>query len=205
VVAVNASGNSDARLRVVFDNGTESNLLMRSLQKALTSDNAGRRISEPIAGPLFADHPEEGDEASGTIYVLRSKSDHPLIVQHRDLVHKIGVTTMEVKQRIARAALDPTFLMADVEVVATYELFNINRSKLENLIHRIFDPARFEVEIRDRFGTPVQPKEWFMVPLFVIDEAVERIRDRSIVNFVYDPNAAKLVERSAIRDGRGHR
>jgi hypothetical protein len=118
-----------------------------------------------------------------------------MIVQHRDLVHKIGVTTMGVKQRIARAPLDPTFLMADVEVVATYELFNINRSKLENLIHRIFEPARFEIEIRDRFGRPVVPREWFMVPLFVVDEAVARIKDRTIVDFSYDPKTAKLVER----------
>ena len=194
-IEITAQGRTDARLRVIFDNGTESNMLMRSLQRSLNKDEAGRRITEPVAGPLFADQPDEGDEASGTIYVLRSKSDHPMVAQHRDLVHKIGVTNMGVKQRIAGARLQPTFLMADVEVVATYELFNINRSKLENLIHRIFEPARFDVEIRDRFGRPVVPREWFMVPLFVIDEAVERIRKRSIVNYVYDPKAAKLVER----------
>lgn len=199
-IEITAQGRTDARLRVIFDNGTESNMLMRSLQRALNKDEAGRRITEPVAGPLFADQPEEGDEASGTIYVLRSKSDHPLVAQHRDIVHKIGVTNMSVKQRIAGARLQPTFLMADVEVVATYELFNINRSKLENLIHRIFDPARFEVEIRDRFGRPVVPREWFMVPLFVIDEAVNRIRDRSIVNFVYDPKMAKLVARPEIQE-----
>lgn len=195
-VEINASGNSDARLRVIFDNGTESNLLMRSLQKALTSDEAGRRIDDPIAGPLFADQPQDGDESSGTIYVLRSKSDHPMVAAHRELVHKIGVTSNSVKQRIAGANMQPTFLLADVEVVATYELFNINRSKLENLIHRIFEPARFDVEILDRFGRPVVPREWFMVPLFVIDEAVERIRDRTIVNFVYDPKTARLIERA---------
>lgn len=194
-IDITAQGRTDARLRVIFDNGTESNMLMRSLQRALNKDEAGRRITEPVAGPLFADQPEEGDEASGTIYVLRSKSDHPMVAQHRDIVHKIGVTNMNVKQRIAGARLQPTFLMADVEVVATYELFNINRSKLENLIHRIFEPARFDVEIRDRFGRPVVPREWFMVPLFVIDEAVKRIRDRSIVNFVYDPRSATLVSR----------
>jgi hypothetical protein len=194
-IDITAQGRTDARLRVIFDNGTESNMLMRSLQRALNKDEAGRRITERVAGPLFADHPEEGDEASGTIYVLRSKSDHHMVAQHRDIVHKIGVTNMSVKQRIAGARLQPTFLMADVEVVATYELFNINRSKLENLIHRIFEPARFEVEIRDRFGRPVVPREWFMVPLFVIDEAVKRIRDRSIVNFVYDPRSATLVSR----------
>ena len=195
-IDITAQGRTDARLRVIFDNGTESNMLMRSLQRALNKDEAGRRITEPVAGPLFADQPEEGDEASGTIYVLRSKSDHPMVAQHRDIVHKIGVTNMSVKQRIAGARLQPTFLMADVEVVATYELFNINRSKLENLVHRIFEPARFEIEIRDRFGRPVVPREWFMVPLFVIDEAVKRIRDRSIVNFVYDPKEAKLIERT---------
>jgi hypothetical protein len=119
-----------------------------------------------------------------------------MVAANRELVHKIGVTNTGVKQRIAGARLQPTFLLADVEVVATYELFNINRSKLENLIHRIFDPARFDVEILDRFGRPVVPREWFMVPLFVIDEAVGRIRDRTIINFVYDPKTAKLVERS---------
>jgi hypothetical protein len=195
-VEINASGNSDARLRVIFDNGTESNLLMRSLQKALTSDEAGRRIDEPVAGPLFADQPQDGDAASGTIYVLRSMSDHPMVAAHRELVHKIGVTSNGVKQRIAGARMQPTFLLADVEVVATYELFNINRSKLENLIHRIFEPARFDVEILDRFGRPVVPREWFMVPLFVIDEAVERIRDRTIVDYRYDPASAKLVKQS---------
>ena len=195
-VEINASGNSDARLRVIFDNGTESNLLMRSLQKALTSDEAGRRIDDPVAGPLFADQPQEGDAASGTIYVLRSKSDHPMVAAHRELVHKIGVTGNGVKQRIAGASMQPTFLLADVEVVATYELFNINRSKLENLIHRIFEPARFDVEILDRFGRPVVPREWFMVPLFVIDEAVERIKDRTIVDYRYDPKSAKLVKQS---------
>jgi hypothetical protein len=190
------------RLRVIFDNGTESNMLMRSLQRALNKDDAGRRITEPVAGPLFADQPEEGDQASGTIYVLRSKSDHPMIARHRDLFHKIGVTTMSVKQRIAGATLQPIYMMADVEVVATYELFNINQTKLENLIHRIFEPARFDVEIRDRFGRPIAPREWFLVPLFVVDEAVKRIKDRSIVNFVYDPKAAKLVERPAIAEQR---
>jgi hypothetical protein len=195
-VEINANGNSDARLRVIFDNGTESNLLMRSLQKALTSDEAGRRIDDPVAGPLFADQPQDGDQASGTIYVLRSKSDHPMVAAHRELVHKIGVTGNGVKQRIAGASMQPTFLLADVEVVATYELFNINRSKLENLIHRIFEPARFDVEILDRFGRPVVPREWFMVPLFVIDEAVERIRDRTIVNYHYDPASAQLVKQA---------
>src|SRR5690606_33558005 len=114
---------TDARLRVIFDNGTESNMLMRSLQRALNKDEAGRRITDPAAGPLFSESLEDGDQASGTIYVLRSKSDHPTVAANRELVHKIGVTTLAVAQRIAGARLQPTFLMADVEVVATFELF----------------------------------------------------------------------------------
>ena len=187
-------GRSDARLRIIFDNGTESNMLMRSLQRALNKDEAGRRITDTVAGPLFTRETEDGDEASGTIYVLRSKADHPLVEKNRELVHKIGVTTLPVEKRIAGARLQPTFLMADVTVVATYELYNINRSKLEHLIHRIFEPCRLNIEIKDRFGKPVMPREWFLVPLFVVDEAVERIRDGSISNFVYDPDAAALVK-----------
>jgi hypothetical protein len=133
----NEHGYIDARVRVIFDNGTESNLLMRSLQKALQQDPAGRRIIEPSAGPLFADQSEEGDEASGIVYVLRSRSDHPVVAAHRHVLHKIGVTGGDIARRIANAHLDPTFLMADVEIVATYELYNnINRTRLENLIHR---------------------------------------------------------------------
>ena len=106
---------------------------------------------------MFAAESEEGDLASGTIYVLRSKSDHPIVAANREVLHKIGVTGGDVARRIANARLDPTFLMADVEVVATYELYNINRRKLENLIHRVFDPARLDIEIKDRFGQPVTP------------------------------------------------
>lgn len=189
----NEQGRTDARLRVIFDNGTESNMLMRSLQRALNKDDAGRRITDPSAGPLFSDQTIDGDEASGTIYVLRSKSDHPLVAENRDLVHKIGVTNMSVDKRIAGAHLQPTFLMANVEVVATYELYNINRTKLENLIHRIFEPARLEIEIMDRFGRPVIPREWFLVPIFAIKDAVERIKDGTISGYVYDPKQARLV------------
>ena len=186
------AGEVDRRLRLIFSNGTESNLLLRSLQRALNKDDAGRRITDPSAGPLFSDQTIDGDEASGIIYVLRSKSDHPLVTENRELVHKIGVTNMSVEKRIAGAHLQPTFLMANVEVVATYELYNINRSKLENLIHRIFEPARLEIEIMDRFGRPVVPREWFLVPLFVINDAVEKIRDGTITSYRYDPQAAEL-------------
>lgn len=191
-VYVNANGMTEARLRVIFDNGTESNLLMRSLQRALHNDDASRRITDPNAGPLFSDATVGGDEASGIIYVLRSKSDLPVVAENRELLHKIGVTSNSVKKRVANAKLDPTFLMADVEIVTTYELYNVNRVKLENLLHRIFEAARLNIEITDRFGHPVTPREWFLVPLFAIDEAVERIQDGSIKGVRYNPTTASL-------------
>lgn len=189
----NAQGRTDARLRVIFDNGTESNMLMRSLQRALHKDEAGRRITDPSAGPLFSDQHADDDQASGTIYVLRSKSENPVVAQNREVVHKIGVTSGNVDRRLANARLDPTFLLADVEVVATYELYNISRVKLENLIHRIFDPARLNIEIKDRFGHPVIPREWFLVPLHAIDDAVNKIKDGTISQYIYDPKTARLI------------
>ena len=188
-------GDKDARLRVIFDNGTENNMLRRSLQRALHKDAAGRRISDATAGPLFADQTADGDEASGTIYVLRSKSDLPFVAGNRDLVHKIGVTNASVEERLAGSRIEPTFLMADVEVVATYKLYNINRSKLENLIHRFFAPARLEIEIKDRFGNPVVPREWFLLPLSAIDDAVEKIREGTITQYSYDTKTASLALR----------
>lgn len=183
----------DSRMRVVYDNGTESNLLMRSFQRALHRDEAGRLLTNPNMGPLFSEEPSEDDLASGTIYVLRSKSDHPVVAANRDVLHKIGVTGGRIETRLVNAKLDPTFLMADVDVVATYGLFNISRVKLENIIHRVFDRAQVDIEIKDRFGNPVKPREWFLVPIFVVDEVVERIKNGTITNLVYDPKRASLV------------
>jgi len=190
----------DNRLRVIYDNGTESNVLSRSLQRALHRDETGRRITDPSAGPLFAGQAEDSDLASGTIYVLRSKSDDPFVATNREVLHKIGVTGGDVTRRIADAKNDPTFLMAEVEIIATYGLYNINRAKLENVIHRVFAPAQLDVGIRDRFGKPVVPREWFLVPLFVVDEAVERIKDGTITQYTYDPKGARLVQDSAKGD-----
>ncbi|MFI8688532.1 GIY-YIG nuclease family protein [Rossellomorea sp. NPDC077527] len=188
------NGHPDARLRVIYSNGTESNLLLRSLQRALYKDDAGRRLTEPDDGPLFSATWDEEDVESGTIYVLRSFSTHPFVTEHRELVHKIGVTGGKVETRIANAARDATYLLADVEVVASYKLAGINRVRLESIFHRIFAPAQLDLTIHDRFGHPVRPKEWFLVPLHAIDEAVRCIRDGSITNVVYDPKSASLVK-----------
>jgi len=187
------NGESDARLRVIYANGTESNLLRRSLQRALYKDDTGRRLSDPNMGPLFGDESEPDDIETGTIYVLRSLSSHPFVHEHRELIHKIGVTGGKVEVRIAAAERDATYLLADVEVIATYKLHNVNRTRLENIFHRLFGAAQLDLTIEDRFGHPVKPREWFLVPLHVIDEAVQCIRDGSITDVVYDPKTASLV------------
>lgn len=183
----------DRRVRIVYDNATESSVLSRSFQKSLYRDDTARRITEPTAGPLFGSVAEPDDLESGTIYVLRSKSEHPYVAERRDLIHKIGVTGQPVETRIGNARNDPTFLLADVEIVATYRLYNINKSKLENVIHRALAPARLDLSAGDRFGRSVQPREWFLVPLSTIDELVNKISDGTITDFRYDPASAKFI------------
>lgn len=187
------NGESDARLRVIYANGTESNLLRRSLQRALYKDETGRRLSDPDMGPLFGGEAEPDDIESGTIYVLRSKSNHPFVAEHRELIHKIGVTGGKVETRIAAADKDATYLLADVDIVATYKLHNLNRTRLENIFHRLFGAAQLDLTIEDRFGNPVKPREWFLVPLHVIDEAVQCFRDGSITGVAYDLATARLI------------
>jgi hypothetical protein len=187
-------GRNEYRLRVIFDNGVESNQLMHSLQKRLWEDDTGRRITDISMGPLFEDHKKESLLESGTIYVLRSQSQHPFVAEHHKLIHKIGVTGGKVEARIANAAQDATYMLSEVEVVATYKLSGINRTKLEKLLHRIFAAAQIDITIEDRFGNPVRPREWFLVPLSVIDEAVDAIKDGSIMQLIYDPTQAKLVK-----------
>jgi hypothetical protein len=190
-------GRDNPRLRVIFDNQTEGDLLLRSLSRSLYPDGdtpVGRRLIRRNDGPLFGNVSEPDDMESGTIYVLRSQSSHPFVAEHRELIHKIGVTGGKVETRIAGANKDATYLLADVEVVATYKLHNLNRSKLEGVFHKLFGAAQLDLTIDDRFGNPVKPREWFLVPLHVIDEAVEHIVQGSIMDVRYDPGTASLVD-----------
>jgi hypothetical protein len=185
-------GKPDRRLRVVYDNGTESDLLIRSLQRALNKDKASRRITEANLGPLFSDQEDEDDLPSGQIYVLRSKSDNAFVAANRTVIHKIGVTGGEVKSRIGNAKKDATYLLAEVEIVATFKLSNINRKRLEALIHKFFGSARLDLELKDRFGSQVEPREWFLVPLPVIEEFIEKLKAGTLSMFRYDPKKAAI-------------
>ena len=167
---------------------------MRSFQRALAIDESSRLVTEKNLGPLFSNSKSYQDKLSGTIYVLRSKSNIPFIAENRDLIHKIGFTTNTIQKRIANAKLDPTFLMADVEIVASFKLYNIKSSKFENLIQKIFFSSKLKIDIKDRFGNIVSPEEWFLVPLDVIKDAIQKIIEGSIVRYIYDPAVVKMVE-----------
>ena len=184
---------TDARLRVIFSNKTESDLLRTSLQRALYKDDASRRVARDLEGSLFGNMLDQGDVETGVIYVLRSLSEEPFIAENRELIHKIGVTGGSLEKRIANAQYEATYLLAGVEVVREFKLVGINRKKLEKLLDDFFSAARLDIEIPDRFGKLVRPREWFLVPLAVIDETIQRIREGTIMDFVYDRETATLV------------
>jgi len=188
------SGKKNARLRLIFDNGTEGNNLLRSLARELYKDPNGRRVSSPDAGPLFDSQAEEGDTQTGMIYVVKSLSDDPEIKKLDGLLHKIGFTAGKMEVRIQTAKDDPTFLMAPVHPVATYTLYNIDKVKLEHLLHGFFADARLDIEITDRFGKKVKPREWFLLPIEVIAEAITRLQDGSIINYRFNSETGCLVE-----------
>ena len=188
-------GRQDCRLRIIFDNGTESRMLRRSLQKRLWEDSDARRIINPEdLGPLFSDQEEADDQTVGYVYVLRSKSKNEFITENRKVIHKIGITKGSVKKRVANAAKDPTYLLAAVDIVETYKVANLDLTKLEKLLHKFFDPARLDLQLKDRFGFGVEPKEWFLVPLAVIEEAIQKLINGTLLKFRYEPEAGKITE-----------
>ena len=187
------NGKKNARLRLIFDNGMESNHLLRSLATELYKDPNGRRIISTNAGPLFDQQPEEGDTQTGMIYVVKSLSDDSEIRKLDGMLHKIGFTAGKMEVRIQNAKDDPTFLMAPVRPVATYTLYNINKVKLEHLLHNFFADARLNIEITDRFGKKIKPREWFLVPQEIIAEAIKRLQNGSIVDYRYDMNTVSLL------------
>lgn len=181
----------DARTRLIFANGTESSMLLRSFQRALYKTDNSRRIKK--LPTIFDGDIGEGDIEVGYIYVLRSLSSDEFIAENRKTIHKIGVTGGSVKSRVANAKKDPTYLLADVEIVATYKLANINRVKLERLLQRFFAPARIDLRLQDRFGSGVEPREWFLVPISVIEEAVQLILQGSLHEHFYDTATAQIL------------
>lgn len=189
-----ANGTRDGRTRCIYDNGTESSILLQTLRKNVVE--SGFAITNLTGDELksFSENKvEEGDKTTGYIYVLRSLSADPKIANIKDL-YKIGFTEGTVEQRIADAANDPTYLMSAVKVVASYKIVNMNSHKFETLVHRTLNSAQMQISVTDACGVVHNPKEWFVVPLQVVDTIVKRITDGSIVDYTYNAQLGCLVK-----------
>ena len=187
------SGKINRRTTLIFENGTKSNMLLRSLGKRLKdSGNMVTKLESEKDNRLF-DVTNE-DTQNGYIYILKSLSKKDEINTKKNL-YKIGFSTNSVELRIKNAKEDPTYLMADVKTVSAYEVYNVNPHKLEQLIHKFFGNSCLDIEIYDANGKLCKPKEWFIAPLEVIEEAIELIISGEIINYKYDEFNERIIER----------
>lgn len=191
------SGNRvrvEGRTRTIFENGTYSNMLYRSLGKQIQKN--GKLITntyEKIEQDLFVNTGlvKEEDIQSGWIYVLKTKSTNSQIVNIKDL-YKVGFASNSVDERIKNAKHEATYLFADVQKVATYKVYNRNADKLESLLHRFFANACLDIDLFNEKGQRLNPREWFVVPFEVIEETIQLILNENIVNYKYDPLTKKI-------------
>lgn len=188
-------GDREHRLRIIFSNGTESDPLMSSFRKSLTEDKTARFISRIGLGPLAGS--ETVANATGTIYVARSLSEVPSIRKLRGKLYKIGVTSGDVRRRVADARNDPTFLMAPVEIVATYTLVNLSHRKVEDCLHRFFAPSRAILHVRDRLGKQIYPKEWFLLHAELVGQAAHLLQKGTLHLHTYDPHQQAIIRKEA--------
>lgn len=189
----NINGKVNARLRVIFDNGTESDMLLRSLSAELYKD--GRRVTMHD-DDLMADFENitDKDKSTGYIYILRSLSENQDIhsMQH---LYKIGFSTVPVEERIKNAPQEPTYLNAPVKVVSAYQCYNLNPQKLEQLLHTFFGRACLNMDLYDNDGKKYAPREWFVAPIEVIEQAVVLLINGEIIHYRYDIDQEEIVEK----------
>jgi hypothetical protein len=185
----------DGRTRIIFENGTSSNMYYRSLAKSLYIN--GRIVSDTDSeseNELFknANLVNEDDLETGWIYVLKSKSNNKVISEIKDL-YKIGFSKVDVRQRIKNAIKEPTYLLAEVDIVSTYKCYNVNPHKFEQLLHRFFAEVCLNVDIHDDKGKRITPREWFVAPFPIIDKVIDLILDGTIVNLKYDHENKSII------------
>ncbi|MBD8546034.1 GIY-YIG nuclease family protein [Sphingomonas sp. CFBP 8760] len=182
----------DARLRIIYDNGSESDHLLRSFGKALYRAENSRRVFKPDAGPLF-----EGGKPSvtGRVYVAKTLSTNPALVELAEHILKIGSTTESAASRVAGASADPTFLLAEAKIMDEYETRGVPPKKIEGLLHRFFGAACVDVQLPDRFGRSVDPREWFMVSRSSVEEAMRLIATKALHLYRYDTAADQIIRK----------
>ncbi len=182
----------DGRIRCIFENGTESNLYFRSLGKALYKN--GQSVSELLSNTDLIINPiNEEDQECGFIYILKSKSVNP-VIQSIPNLYKIGFSTTSVEERIKNAFQDPTYLLADVRIVTTYKCYNLTTQVFEKIIHTFFGSVSLAIDIFDNKSVRHSPREWFTVPLEVIEQAIPLIINGEIVNYHYDSEKELIIE-----------
>ena len=188
----------DGRIYCVFENGTESNMLYRSLGKALYENgSAVTHCSDTDEMELIknAQTITDEDKPTGFVYVLSSLSNDPKIkeIQH---LYKIGYSTIPVQDRIKNAEKEPTYLMAPVRIESEYETYNMNTQKFEQLLHNFFGAACLNVDVYDAKGKRHIPQEWFIAPIHIIDRVVDLILQGEIVNYIYNLQSESIIKRS---------
>lgn len=190
------SNYMDARLHLIYENETESNILLRSLASSLWNDKNSAYVVDALQYEIFekSAHVLKDDEATGTIYILKSLSNDPQIKGIENL-YKIGYSSQPVWNRIQNAAKEPTYLMGDVAVVTEFNTYNLNPQKLEHLIHRFFAEACLDIDLYDNEGKRYTPREWFVVPLHVIETAVNLLISGEIVNYRYDSQKQTIISK----------
>lgn len=181
------NGTLDGRTRCIYENGTESDILLQTLRKNVVADGYAitPKVEEVEQGFFSTEDIGDEDLVTGYIYVLRSLSED-LTIKSQHNLYKIGFSTTVVEERIANAANEPTYLMAPVEIVASYKVVNLHSQRFEDMIHQILKPVQYHLTVFDHKGEEHHPKEWFVVPLNVVDAIIEKIMDGSIVDYTYN-------------------
>ena len=178
----------DGRTRCIFENGTESNMLKRSVEKILYEN--GKVVTENVdeTNKEFLENfnvVTDEDEETGYIYILKSKSNREEINSIPNL-YKIGYSNIEIPERIKNAEKEATYLYAPVEFIAGWQCYNMNPQKFEQLLHNFFGSACLNIDVFDENGRRYTPREWFIAPLDVIRQAVELLTSGNIVDYKYD-------------------
>ena len=186
---------NDPRIRCIFENGLESNMYLRSLQKELYNNGSTVIQSNEDDLQQFEEgfgKIDEKDKLTGNIYILSSLSEKPEIKSIKDL-YKIGYCTTSIEKRIENADKDPTFLMAPVKIVSSYKIFNLPAQKFENLVHSFFYERCLDIKIADKTGSYKKPKEWYIVPIRAVEQSIELIINNEIQNYKFDHLQNRIV------------
>lgn len=189
----NRSGMIDGRTRCIYEDGTESDILLQTLRSNVLYEGYGVTDSQDKSDQEFASL-AEGDKSTGYIYILRSLSPNPEIANVKNL-YKIGFTVNSVEERVANAEHEPTYLMAPVQIMSTAQIVNMNSHMFETLVHQVFQAVNFQIKVYDDNGTEHEPSEWYVAPLEIIELVIQKIADRSIVNYTYNAEMQCLEKR----------